>query len=61
MRIRKYLTVEQARLLANAFIVSQFNYAPFTRMFAGKTLIKHKLKKFDDFKNKQISIRSYVL
>ena len=27
-RIRKYLTVEKAKLLANAFINSQFNYAP---------------------------------
>ena len=27
-RIRKFLTVEKARILANAFINSQFNYAP---------------------------------
>ena len=26
-RIRKFLTVEKARILANAFINSQFNYA----------------------------------
>ena len=38
-RIRGYLTVEKARVLANAFINSQFNYAPLIRMFAGKTLI----------------------
>ena len=38
-RIRKYLTVEKANLLANAFINSQFNYAPLTSMFAGKSSI----------------------
>ena len=38
-RIRGYLTVEKARILANAFIDSQFNYAPLIWMFAGKTLI----------------------
>ena len=38
-RIRGYLTVEKARVLGNAFIDSQFNYAPLIRMFAGKTLI----------------------
>ena len=38
-RIRKYLTVEKARLIANAFIDSQFNYAPLIWMFAGKTAI----------------------
>ena len=27
-RIRKYFTVEKAKLLANTFINSQFNYAP---------------------------------
>ena len=26
-RIRKFLTIEKARILANAFISSQFNYA----------------------------------
>ena len=38
-RIRGYLTAEKARILSNAFIDSQFNYAPLTWMFAGKTLI----------------------
>ena len=38
-RIRGYLTVEKARILANAFIDSQFNYAPLIWMFAGKTLL----------------------
>ena len=33
-RIRKYLTVEKAKLLANAFIYSQFNYEPLIWMFA---------------------------
>ena len=35
----RYLSVDKARLLANAFIDSQFNYAPLIWMFAGKTLI----------------------
>ena len=38
-RIRAYLTVEKATILANAFIDSQCNYAPLIWMFAGKTLI----------------------
>ena len=38
-RIRRYLTVEKARILANAFIDSQFSYVPLIWMFAGKTLI----------------------
>ena len=38
-RIRRYLSVNKARLLANAFIDSQFNYALLIWMFAGKTLI----------------------
>ena len=35
--IRKYLTVEKAKLLANAFINSPFTYAPLIWMFAGKS------------------------
>ena len=38
-RIRRYLSVDKARLLTNAFIDTQFNYAPLIWMFAGKTLI----------------------
>jgi len=38
-RIRRYLSVDKARILANAFIDSQFNYAPLIWMFAGKTLL----------------------
>ena len=38
-RIRNYLSTEKARLLATAFINSQFYYAPLIWMFAGKTLI----------------------
>ena len=38
-RIRRYLSVEKVKLLSNAFIDSQFNYAPLMWMFAGKTLI----------------------
>ena len=33
------MTVEKARILANACIDSQFNYTPLTWMFAGKKLI----------------------
>ena len=40
-RIRGCLAVEKARILANAFIDSQFNYAPLIWMFAGKTLINN--------------------
>ena len=35
-RIRKYLTQDQAKLLYNAFINSQFNYAPIILMFCRK-------------------------
>ena len=38
-RIRRYLSVDKPRMLANAFIDSQFNYAPLVWMFAGKTLL----------------------
>ena len=38
-RIRKYLTVEKAKLLANAFINSEFNYVPLIWMFANKCSI----------------------
>ena len=38
-RIRKYLTVEKAKLLANAFINSQFTYGPLIWMFAGKSSV----------------------
>ena len=37
-RIRKFLTIEKAKILGNAFIDSQFNYAPLTCMFCRKTL-----------------------
>ena len=35
-RIRKYLTLDKAKLLGNAFINSQFNYAPLIWMFYHK-------------------------
>ena len=38
-RRKRYLSADKANLLANAFIDSQFNYAPSIRMFAGKILI----------------------
>ena len=37
-RIRKFLTIEKAKILGNAFIGSQFNYAPLLWMFCRKTL-----------------------
>ena len=37
--IKNYLSVDETRLLANAFIDTQFNYAPLIWVFAGKTLI----------------------
>ena len=36
--IRKFLTIEKAKILGNAFIDSQFNYAPLIWMFCRKTL-----------------------
>ena len=36
-RIRKYFTREKAKILGNAFIDSQFLYAPLIWMFRGKT------------------------
>ena len=38
-RIRRYLSVDKAKLLANAYIDSQFNYAPLIWMFGRKTFI----------------------
>ena len=35
-RIKKYLSLEKAKLLCNAFINSQFNYAPLVWMFCRK-------------------------
>ena len=37
-RIRKYLSLEKAKMLGNAFIDSQFNYAPLIWMFCAKGL-----------------------
>ena len=36
-RIRKYLTIEKAKLLYNAFVNSQFNYSSIIWMFCRKT------------------------
>ena len=38
-RIRKYLTLKKSELLHNAFINSQFNYAPVIWMFCRKKII----------------------
>ena len=35
-RIRKYLTLDKAKLLGNALLDSQFNYAPLIWMFCHK-------------------------
>ena len=43
-RIRKHLTAEKAKLLANAFTNSQFNYSPLIWMFANKSSIDKILK-----------------
>ena len=43
-RIRKYFTLDEAILLGNTFINSQFNYAPLIWMFCRKTLY-HKIEK----------------
>ena len=37
-RIRKFLSIEKAKILVNVFIDSQFNYAPLIWMFCRKTL-----------------------
>ena len=36
--IRKFLTIEKAKILGNAFTDSQFNYAPLLWMFCRKTV-----------------------
>ena len=43
-KIRKFLTVEKARILSNAVISGQFNYAPLIWVFASKIVIKIFLK-----------------
>ena len=44
-RLRKYLTLEKARVLGNTFVDSQFNYVPLIWMFCKKT-IYFKMHKF---------------
>ena len=56
-RIRKYLTIEKAKLLAYAFINSQFTYAPLIWMFAGKSSIA-KICKIH-FRTLQIAYNNY--
>ena len=45
-RRRKYLSTDKAKKLCNAFIDSQFYYAPSIWMFAGKLLIS-RVQKID--------------
>ena len=54
-RIRNYLSTEKARLLATAFINSQFYYAPLICMFASKTLIS----KVQEIKTLQVVYNTY--
>ena len=44
-RIRKFLIVEKAKILGNAFIYSPFNYAPLIWMFRRKNVYS-KIEKF---------------
>ena len=46
-RTRRFLSVDKARLLANAFIDSQFSYASLIQMFTAKTLINKICKAHD--------------
>ena len=43
-RIHELLRIEKARIFANAFINSQFTYAPLIWMFANTTIINKILK-----------------
>ena len=52
-RIRKFLTIEKAKILGNAFIDFQFNYAPLMWMFCRKTLYsKIEKNSSKDFKSR---------
>ena len=68
-RIRKFLTIEKTKILGNAFIDSQLNYAPLIWMFCRKTLyskiqkIHHRTLKVvygidDSYKNLLLSSNS---
>ena len=68
-RIRKFLTIEKVKILGNAFIDSQFNYAPLIGMFCRKTMyskiekIHHRTLKMvygidDSYKNLLLSTNS---
>ena len=56
-RIRNYWSTEKARLLASAFINSQFYHAPLMWVFPGKTLIL-KVQKFH-FRTLQVVYNTY--
>ena len=45
-RIRKYLSLEKAKLLCNSFINSQFNYAPLVWLFCRKKNNIYRFKRF---------------
>ena len=50
--IRKFVTIEKAKILGNAFIDSQFNYAPLIWMFCRKSFYyKIEKKSPQDFKS----------
>ena len=58
-RIRKYLTLEKAKLLYNAFINSQFNYASVIWIFCKKDYLKIEKIQYKALKNIYSSSESY--
>ena len=55
--IRKYLSTDKAKTLFNAFINSQFYYAPLIWMFAGKLLMSRVQK--NHFRSLQVVHNTY--
>ena len=55
--IRKYLSTDKAKTLFNAFINSQFYYAPLIWMFAGKLLMSRVQK--NHFRSLQVIHNTY--
>ena len=58
-RIRKFLTIEKAKMLGNAFRDSRFNYAPLLWMFCRKTLYS-KIEKIH-YKTLKVNINEMIL
>ena len=55
-RIRKFLTIENTKILSNVFIDSQFNYTPLLRMLCRKTLYSKIGKIIKNKNNKTLKI-----